>query len=401
MWQRVEELCRAAIRITSEHDLERVLNEIVNAGRTVIGARYAALGVLGTKGRTLTQFHASGIDHPTIARIGDFPTGHGILGVLIDDPKPLRLKDLTRHPKAYGFPAHHPEMKSFLGVPILGRDEAIGNLYLCEKIGADEFSEEDETFAVMLAAHAAVAVENARLFNETTRLLDQVRRMQASRERFQAMINHEMRNALTAVYGWSELLLKKLRPDPPRAAREVYESTERTLKLLEDLLDLSRIEANRLKLAAKPTDAARVLREAVSTVEPLAKAKTVAIETAGFRGELPCHTDPTRVRQVLVNLLTNAIRHSPEGDTVTIEVIPSDRRLRFEVIDRGEGIPGEQQAAIFEEFERGNEDDNRGTGLGLPLSRKLAGILGGTLGVQSSPGHGARFIFDISRDLTQ
>src|SRR5439155_26292720 len=122
-----------------------------------------ALGVFDRAGHGLSEFITAGLDPAERAGIGSLPEGHGILGLLILEPKPLRLADLTSHPDSFGFPPHHPPMRSFLGVPITIRDQVFGNLYLTEKQGASEFSEEDEALAIALAGAAAIAIENARL----------------------------------------------------------------------------------------------------------------------------------------------------------------------------------------------------------------------------------------------
>ena len=277
--QSLERLVRAGIRINAERELDRVLQEVADSAREVIGARYAALGVLNDAGTGVGLFVTSGLTRDQHARIGSPPQGKGILGLLVQRAQPLRLADLTRHPKACGFPPHHPPMRSFLGVPITGRHGPIGNLYLTEKQGAAEFTEEDETVAVMLAAQAAGAVENARLNEETQRLLGEVRAMQQSRDRFYATINHELRNALTAVYGWADLLIRR-GTDLPRAAQEVYESAERTLTLLNDLLDLSRLDSSRLQPIVREADARQIVHEAMQAVLPAAAARGVRLERA-------------------------------------------------------------------------------------------------------------------------
>ncbi len=398
LWERVERLCNATIRITAENELAKVLQEIADSARDVMGARYAALGVLNADGNALSQFIVSGLSDEQYARIGDPPTGKGVLGVLIRNQRPLRLHRIGDHPESSGFPANHPRMESFLGVPIIGRQGPIGNLYVTEKAGGDAFTREDEALAVMLAAHAAVAVENARLHEETEALLADLRRMQVSRDRFFAMINHELRNALTAVHGWSELWLRKAGADAPLAAHEVAESAERAVTLLEDMLDLSRLDASKLDPKIRAADAWDTVLEAVRAMEPFAERRGVRVETAGPTGAVPFRSDPARVRQILVNLLSNAIKYSPEGATVIVELATSERRVRCDVVDRGPGIPFAQQAVIFEAFERAGIDDERGTGLGLALSRKLAQLLGGTLTVESQPGAGSRFVLDIPKD---
>ncbi|HEX6312773.1 MAG TPA: GAF domain-containing protein [Acidimicrobiia bacterium] len=150
------------LSIASDFSLPAVLQRIAEAARTLAGARYAALGVIG-EDRSLSNFVPVGIDPETVAKIGHLPEGHGILGELIIDPKPLRLRDLSTHPRSYGFPEHHPPMHSFLGVPVKVRDQVFGNLYLCEKRDADEFTQDDEDLVVALAGAAGVAIENARL----------------------------------------------------------------------------------------------------------------------------------------------------------------------------------------------------------------------------------------------
>ena len=171
---RVRAVLDAAIAVTSELSLEAVLQRIVESAAELTGARYAALGVIDQSGTGLENFVTTGLDEETIERIGDLPRGRGILGVLIRDAQPLRLTNIASDPRSVGFPPHHPPMKSFLGVPILLRGVAYGNLYLTEKAGEDEFSQEDEEIVQMLAAQAAVAIENARLYESATRWGEQL-----------------------------------------------------------------------------------------------------------------------------------------------------------------------------------------------------------------------------------
>jgi signal transduction histidine kinase len=344
----------------------------------------------------MRQFVTSGISREARERIGAPPTGKGVLGLLLTDPRPVRVANVAMHPRAAGFPANHPPMKSFLGVPVLGRKAVIGNLYVTDKLGAPEFTAEDEAIAILLAASAGVALDNTALYEESQRLLHEVRAVQTSRDRFFAMINHEVRNALTAVYGWSDLLLRKMGDQPPRAAREVFESAERALTLLNDMLDLSRLEAERLRPTIRPADARTLVRDAVASLEPAAAHRAVQLHVEGLDKELPCETDPQRVRQILINLLSNAVRHSPSEDTVRIMLQADARRLRFDVIDRGPGIAAAEQARIFEAFQHATGDE-RGTGLGLTLSRQLAILLGGDLRVMSEVGVGSTFTLDIPR----
>jgi len=169
---RWEALLDAVVAIGGDLDLHAVLERIVAAARVLSGARYAALGVIGPDG-LLADFVTSGLDAETIARIGDLPRGHGVLGELIRHPRPLRLRDISEHPRSVGFPAHHPRMDGFLGVPVRTGDRVFGNLYLTEKEPGDAagsgFTAADEAVVVALASAAGVAVDNARLFEQGLR----------------------------------------------------------------------------------------------------------------------------------------------------------------------------------------------------------------------------------------
>jgi signal transduction histidine kinase len=170
-WRR---LIDAGIAVTSELTLDGVLQRIVETAAELTSARYAALGVIDRTGVALERFLTTGIDPETHERIGDLPRGRGILGVLIREAQPLRLHDLSTDPRSVGFPPHHPLMRTFLGVPILLRGVAYGNLYLTEKADDSDFTAEDEEIVTLLAAQAAVAIENARLYESATRWLAQL-----------------------------------------------------------------------------------------------------------------------------------------------------------------------------------------------------------------------------------
>ncbi|TMR40203.1 GAF domain-containing protein, partial [Actinomadura geliboluensis] len=153
---RVHALLEAVVSIGSELDLESVLRRITEAATTLVDARYGALGVIAEEGGRLVQFITTGVGEDEIEAIGHWPHGHGILGLLIREPHPIRLPDLGEHRDSYGFPPNHPPMRTFLGVPIRVRDEVFGNLYLTEKAGGGEFDPEDEVVVTALATAAGV-----------------------------------------------------------------------------------------------------------------------------------------------------------------------------------------------------------------------------------------------------
>jgi signal transduction histidine kinase len=166
---RLRALLEAGMALTSELSLDSLLQRLTELAAELTGARYAALGVIDPSGTRLERFITHGVDDETRAAIGDPPHGRGILGALIHDARPLRLHAITDDPRSVGFPANHPPMTTFLGVPIVLRGFAYGNLYLTEKAGGEDFDEADQELVGMLASQAAVAIENARLYEASTR----------------------------------------------------------------------------------------------------------------------------------------------------------------------------------------------------------------------------------------
>src|SRR6185312_15658239 len=166
--ERLRALLDAVVGIGSDLDLRSTLQRIVEAACALAGARYGALGVIGPD-RLLSDFITHGIDPATHAAIGDLPHGRGVLGLLITDPHPVRLPDIRKHPRSYGFSPKHPPMHSFLGVPVRIRDQVFGNLYLAEKRGGAQFDQDDEDIMVALSVAAGAAIENARLYDLTRR----------------------------------------------------------------------------------------------------------------------------------------------------------------------------------------------------------------------------------------
>ena len=156
-------MLRAVVAIGTDLDLTATLQRIVESATELADAHYGALGVLDPTRTFLAEFLTVGIDDETRAEVGDLPKGHGILGLLIREPRPIRLPDLREHPDSFGFPPNHPQMRSFLGVPVMVRGEVFGNLYLTDKRSEDAFSDIDEELVVALASAAGVAIDNARL----------------------------------------------------------------------------------------------------------------------------------------------------------------------------------------------------------------------------------------------
>ena len=188
--QRLQRLLAANRSIVGELSLPAVLHRIVDAAREVAGARYAALGVIGPDGQ-LEQFLHAGMDAETVAAIGELPKGRGLLGTLLADPRPVRVPRIAADDRSTGFPRGHPPMTSFLGVPVRSRDVVFGNLYLTERVGGGQFTDEDEELVLALAATAGIAIENARLYEDARRRQEWLRASgEISRQLVRAEIDH-------------------------------------------------------------------------------------------------------------------------------------------------------------------------------------------------------------------
>jgi two-component system, NarL family, sensor histidine kinase DevS len=174
--RKLARLIDAGRGLLSELDPETVLDRLLETAADLTGAHYAALGILDDARRELARFLTRGIDEDTHRTIGDLPRGRGLLGVLIEDPRPLRLEDVGDHPRSYGFPPGHPPMRTFLGVPILIRGQAWGNIYLTDKPGGEPFTSDDEEDVMVLADWAAIAIENARLYRDVAARREELER---------------------------------------------------------------------------------------------------------------------------------------------------------------------------------------------------------------------------------
>jgi signal transduction histidine kinase len=377
---RLEQLIVAGAALASDASLDAVLQRVVGIAAEVIDARYAAISIVGADDSEVERFVTHGISDAVRRKIGPLPAHHGLLGHLLAGGVPIRVPNLAQHPEAGTMPAHHPRLRTFLGTPIVGPRGPIGNLYLAEKIGGDEFTAEDERLAVLLATMTAAAIENARLHEESAHLLAEVHQLHRTRERFFAMVNHEMRNALAAVYGWSELLVRKRDPAAvPPEAHEVLEAADRAVELITDLLDLSRLDEDRLRPVIRIVTPRDLIRRALGRVTPSMRARQILATTTVAPNLPSISTDARRVEQILVNLLSNAVKYSPPDSQLQISAARDGDEIHIRVQDEGPGIRDTETELIFDVYVTSAESEKQGIGLGLPLSRRLAQLLGGSL----------------------
>lgn len=396
--ERLRALTSAAVALTSELDVDTLLQRIVDVARGLVDARYAALAVW--EEGSIARFVYAGIDKDLARQIGSPPHGRGILGAVLREGRPIRLRNLPRDPRAVGAPSSHPAVTSFLGVPIGVRGVAYGDLYLANKIGAEEFSEDDESVAVNLASLAAAAIENARMFARERETAEQLRELDRMRADFVSIVSHELRNPLATIRSLA-ILLNDARSLVSDAERKEYldsivGETDRLTELVEDVLSESRIQSGSLSYLFVPYDPVRLVTRALEDARAASPGHTLDLDIPSSLPEV--RGDAERMMQVLANLLSNACRYSSDGSTVTVRAGVRDGRLRVEVSDEGIGIAEEDVPRLFQRFvrlEHPGVAEIKGTGLGLYISRSIVEAHDGRISAESIPGKGSTFVIDV------
>jgi len=419
---RLRTLVKTGMILSAKLSLETVLQRIANMACKLVNARYAALGVLDGKGG-LSRFITAGIDEKTKRAIGPLPVGKGVLGVLVHEARPLRLKDLTRDPRAHGFPPNHPPMRSFLGVPVVSKGKVLGNLYLTEKQGADEFGEEDKTLAVTLAAQAAIALENASLYEALRRSYDELKESQqllvrqeklASLGRLAAGLAHELNNPLSSVAGFAEALQRRAGSDGVTSRSGLAEFQEYVTTIQQEVARAAAIVRRLLDFARQRepafglVDISTVVTSAVSFVQRQASLANQKIVVGSFPEGSVVYADFQMLQQVFLNLLTNALDAIEGGGEVRIEAHrrgqEGGRRLRQHwldvvVSDTGSGISSEDLPKVFDPFFT-TKEVGKGTGLGLAVCQSIVEQHQGAIEVHSD-GLGEGTVVTVSLPLAE
>jgi two-component system, NarL family, sensor histidine kinase DevS len=369
-------LIEAGMVLASELTLDAVLRRIVEIAVELTGARYGALGVLTQDGRRIEEFITVGITDEERAAIGDPPVGHGLLGALISEARPLRLPDIAVDARSVGFPPNHPPMRSLLGAPVAGRGRVFGNIYLTEKQGADAFDDEDERVLLVLATQAAVAVENARLYAETQRTAAELRRLEMmdERERIAKELHDGVIQSLFAV-GMSLQGLASMSPDPGTAQRleAAVEDIDHAIRDLRNYIFGLRpgvLADRQLDQALQQLGEEFADRTGVVTVVEVNE--EVASELASRGADIV---------QIVREALSNVGRHA--AATTCRVRLQRDRegRVFLEVDDDGTGFDAKVAAE----------------GMGLSNLRERAATLGGALEIESSPSQGTTVLITLSR----
>jgi signal transduction histidine kinase len=356
-------LSDVVLALAAEREVEPVLQRLVHAARELAGARYAALGVPDGEG-AFARFITSGMSDELIAAMGPLPRTHGLLGAMLEAREPYRTADIHAHPRFRGWwPRAHPDMRSFLGVPIVSRGGVIGALYLTDKEGADEFSAADEKLIVLLAAHAAIAIENARLHERSRELSIVEERNRLARELHDA-VTQQLFGVVLAAQSAGELLA--------RGDATAGEELGRVQALARGAMDELRSVVFELRPASLEAEGLeQVLRK---HVEVLRRVSGRAIELR-IAAPPPLRAEAAgQVFRIAQEALQNALRHA-ESERIEVRLEDGGGRLLLTVADDGRGF--DPDAPVL-----------RGRRLGLTSMEERATELGGRLSVVSRPGEG-------------
>jgi signal transduction histidine kinase len=360
-------LIEAGLALAFEQDLDSVLQRIVEIAAELTEARYCALSVLNAAGTRIERFITYGISPEDRAAIGNLPVGHGILGLLIEERKAIRLPDISSDPRSYGFPPHHPPMHSLLGAPVIALGRMFGNIYLTEKQGADLFTDDDEEALIALASQAGVAIENARLYEEATRAQEDLRRMEmvVERERIAKELHDGVIQSLFAV-GMSLQAAAAMAADD-QVSRRVEAAVEEIDRAIRDLRNYI-FGLRPGILADRQLDQA--IQELASEFGARGGVLTIVDVDADVASELASRA--ADIVQVVREALSNIGKHAGATTCRVTLRRARDGSAELEIDDDGRGFVASEA----------------GEGMGLSNLHERVAQMGGALSIESVEGEG-------------
>jgi PAS domain S-box-containing protein len=392
-----EALNTVGATVASDLDRSAVVQAVTDAATSLTKAAFGAFfyNVTNDAGQSYLLYTISGVPRDAFAKF-PMPRNTGVFGPTFDGTAVVRSADITadprygRNPPYYGMPDGHLPVRSYLAVPVKGRrGEVIGGLFFGHP-ETGRFDAHHERLAVGVASWASVALENARLYSDA-------REANQLKDEFLASLSHELRTPLNVILGYARMLRSRLIPaDKQQNAIETIERNATSLtQIVEDVLDVSRIIAGKMRLDVQPVDLPAVVRSAVDAITPAAEAKGIRVETVIDPKATPISGDAERLQQVLWNLLSNAVKFTSRAGRVQVRLERINSHVEVSVSDTGIGIAPEFLPYVFERFRQADSSTTRergGLGLGLSIARQLAEMHGGTIEAASGGlGEGATF----------
>ena len=397
--------------LASELDLETLLQRVTDAATQLTGAQFGAFFYNSTdeNGDAYMLYTLSGAPREAFQDFGH-PRATPLFGPTFRGEAPIRLDDVLEDsrygqmPPHHGMPRGHLPVRSYLAVPVISRNaEVIGGLFFGHA-EPGRFTARSQRLVVAIAAQAAIAVDNARLYESERAARASAQRLSDMKDRFLANLSHELRTPLNAVLGWAQILRRgaKDSADLQRGLEAIERSARVQSQLIGDLLDTSRITSGKVRLDVQPLDPISFIDAAIETVRPSADAKGIRLISLLDPGAGPISGDPARLQQVMWNLLSNAIKFTPKGGKVQVTLERVNSHIEINVTDTGIGIKPEFVVQVFDRFQQGDLSTTKafgGLGLGLSIVKHLVELHGGTVKA-SSPGQDQGATFSIHLPVT-
>ena len=392
--------------VSSTLDLKTVLTTIVSRANQLSGTDAGAIYEFDEAREEFYLLATQNLDDEFVELLRATPIrkGEGATGRMAENREPIQIPDIAQegvYRSRLRDALLRAGYRSLLAVPMLREDHIIGG-FVVNRRAPGEFSTEVVELLKTFATQSALALQNARLFREIEEKSEQLEIANRHKSEFLANMSHELRTPLNAIIGFSEVLVERmfgeLNEKQDEYLRDIFSSGRHLLSLINDILDLAKIEAGRMELELGRFDLPAAMENALTLVKGRAATHAIALHLAvdGRLGEFV--GDERKIKQVLVNLVSNAVKFTPEGGRVEVRAAPANGGVEFAVTDTGIGIAPEDQEAIFEEFRQVGTDyakKREGTGLGLSLTRRIVELHGGRIWVKSQVGQGSTFTFTL------
>jgi PAS domain S-box-containing protein len=390
-WEIIETVNRTGRMLAAELDLDKLMQSITDAATELSGAQFGAFfyNVQNEHGGSYMLFTLSGAQrehyaHLPLPRVTEIfgPTFHGEGVVRIDDVK--KDSRYGKNSPFFGMPPGHLPVTSYLAIPVISRSGSVLGGLLLGHSEAGIFSERSEQIAVGLAAQAAVAIDNARLYAAERKARAEAETVNRLKDEFLATVSHELRAPLHAILGWARLLSTGMMDEETtKRGLEIIENNAKgQQRIIDDILDVSRIITGKLRIDMAYVDISSVIEAAVDSMRLAAEAKGVNLQISLDPSVDMVLGDANRLQQVIWNLISNAIRFTPQGGRVQVLSKHADSQVEIEVIDTGIGIKPEFLVHVFDRFRQEDSSTTRihgGLGLGLAIVRHLVELHGGTV----------------------
>lgn len=380
--KRYERLMEVSRTLASTLDLAKLLRQIIEAACELTDTEAASILLFDPISGDLRFEATTNIESAALEGIVVKVEG-SIAGWIVTNKEPLVVPDVSKDARWSGTVDKRTAFvtRSILGVPLLTRDKTLGALEGINK-RQGTFSDADIATLQALAAQAAVAITNARLFQQSDQISEMV---------------HELRTPLNSLMATTALLLRPELPEAKKTemVKTMQRETGRLAQMTTDFLDLARLESGRMRFTREPVDLPELANESIEIVRPQAANRGLTFRTDYAPGLPSVDTDRGKIKQVILNLLTNAVKYNRDNGGITVGIRLNDGQFCLSVTDTGRGIPPESLAHMFEKFYRVPDTENQavGTGLGLPIAKRMVEALGGEMSFQSTVGVGTTFSF--------